>query len=770
MGMVVSEIAQASAKMSHKILLHDIEKSAGNLKHGDMATPPTAQDDVIAQMQRWKEDGEQIMQAVMAEAQKAQAERGSSSAPAKEQLEQKDKEIAKLRALLARSSHSLYDTDQGTLECSALMWGETFFDLVQNFTTPSAMRRKDDDLIRQCDAAAAFEVAFGGITHKEQIKRWYDELEKLSREAGMEPEPERGAAKLAFAKQDCVSAWFTVTRDKMFANSCYTPEYINVFRKSVDRARVAKNSSERAHKSPAAIAIALTRDILAKEEVVPFPCIVCANLMGVALMDTGESHATDAISGTLGWCSTLFLHADERYDFVVEELLQRLQAKDSSMRATAPISSDVFLRLLTEQFQDLMVTYLSRHWSEACVEQLIDANSVDAWEIVEVLEAATGDKKKTLDKYPVLKGSGRARVLKKEKAKKAQQQQEPVRQRRNSAQMRWDKLQLTFWKDKVMKDLSSVREFSTMVQIMKSVENSHSKEVQEAKELLRRNRAPFIVLLGGGMAAGKSTVVKKLSSEWEDAVTIEADDFKMQDVLFQTLTEITGSNGVSRIVHEHSTNAANKQLLAALANQRDIVMDGTMMWKPFVEQLIAMLRQAHCAEFELGPGWDEKTGEETYFAKTRDLSPLDASTRKPYTIKVVGVTCDPVTAVARGLRRFLITTRGVGIRAQLRSHRLFSENFLQYLALVDEAQLYDTTVPNEVKTIASYEATFGGKLLTEDRHFLSFMRKKFICDDAAGAATLYGKDSSRTTPRADVQAAPRALADLFLQKWAVDEE
>ena len=64
-------------------------------------------------------------------------------------------------------------------------------------------------------------------------------------------------------------------------------------------------------------------------------------------------------------------------------------------------------------------------------------------------------------------------------------------------------------------------------------------------------------------------------------VVIEADAFKMSDPVFNQLNQDEdGANDVSRVVHEHSTTAANRELLAALRNQRDVVMDGTMTWAP----------------------------------------------------------------------------------------------------------------------------------------------------------------------------------------------
>ena len=56
----------------------------------------------------------------------------------------------------------------------------------------------------------------------------------------------------------------------------------------------------------------------------------------------------------------------------------------------------------------------------------------------------------------------------------------------------------------------------------------------------------------------------------------------------------------------------------------------------------------------------------------------------------MGVTCDAGLAVARGVWRKLRSGRSVPISSQLRSHRLFSENWERLAHLVDAATLYHT--------------------------------------------------------------------------------
>jgi hypothetical protein len=112
---------------------------------------------------------------------------------------------------------------------------------------------------------------------------------------------------------------------------------------------------------------------------------------------------------------------------------------------------------------------------------------------------------------------------------------------------------------------------------------------------------------------------------------------------------------------------------------------------------------------------------------------------------MVGVTVDPALAVGRGLRRKMMTGRGVPVAPQLRSHRLYSEHFADYLPLLDSAMLFDTSVgAGKAVLVASYNAEFGGELLvTQDSAaYAQFMRKAQINDKAKNAASLYADGQS----------------------------
>jgi len=46
-------------------------------------------------------------------------------------------------------------------------------------------------------------------------------------------------------------------------------------------------------------------------------------------------------------------------------------------------------------------------------------------------------------------------------------------------------------------------------------------------------------------------------------------------------------------VHQSSTDAASSLLVTALNEGRDVILDGTLSWEPYVEQTIAMARAVH---------------------------------------------------------------------------------------------------------------------------------------------------------------------------------
>ncbi|CAJ1992540.1 Zeta toxin [Leishmania donovani] len=248
---------------------------------------------------------------------------------------------------------------------------------------------------------------------------------------------------------------------------------------------------------------------------------------------------------------------------------------------------------------------------------------------------------------------------------------------------------------------------------------------------------PLFIFLGGGMAAGKTTAVAALakSSWWEShkeqSVVVNADEFKLPLECEMSLSE----------AHTHSTRAAENLLVKAINQGRSIVLDGTMMWKPFVQQVVAMVRDAHLTLFKQGPGYNKKTQIEQYFVAEKARQP---ALPMPYKIMFLGITVEVETAVPRGFLRKFQTNRGVPISMQLRSFKLFAENFTDYVRMVDETTLFNNNIFVKLEkgelppVLAECSNTTNGQLVVhDDAAFQQFLRQQQINDDADNVLELY---------------------------------
>lgn len=117
-------------------------------------------------------------------------------------------------------------------------------------------------------------------------------------------------------------------------------------------------------------------------------------------------------------------------------------------------------------------------------------------------------------------------------------------------------------------------------------------------------------------------------------------------------------------MHQSSTDAASSLLVTALNEGRDVIMDGTLSWIPFVEQTIAMARNVHNCRYRMGFGYqvaEDGTVTENYWEQVEEKEEGEEkkngeakAKRNAYRIELVGVVCDPYLAVVRGIRYDLI--------------------------------------------------------------------------------------------------------------------
>ncbi|XP_057423721.1 calmodulin calcium-dependent NAD kinase-like isoform X2 [Lotus japonicus] len=264
--------------------------------------------------------------------------------------------------------------------------------------------------------------------------------------------------------------------------------------------------------------------------------------------------------------------------------------------------------------------------------------------------------------------------------------------------------------DRITKDLKVTRVFSTLVEEMKAFKgDSQCKDVMVP--IAHSERSPVLMFMGGGMGAGKSTVLKDILKEpfWlgaaTNAVVVEADAFKERDVIYRALSSRGHHDDMlqtAELVHQSSTDAASSLLVTALNEGRDVIMDGTLSWEPFVEQTIAMARNVHKCKYRMGVGYklaEDGTVTEKYWEQVNEAeeehqveenSNAETQNGKPYRIELVGVVCDGYLAVIRGMRRSIMTGRAVRVNSQLKSHKRFANAFPRYCKLVDNARLFST--------------------------------------------------------------------------------
>ncbi|KAF8111692.1 hypothetical protein N665_0073s0050 [Sinapis alba] len=328
--------------------------------------------------------------------------------------------------------------------------------------------------------------------------------------------------------------------------------------------------------------------------------------------------------------------------------------------------------------------------------------------------------------------------------------------------------------ERVTKDLKVKRVFSTLVEEMKAINigssggsgEPHCTEVMSP--VAHNKRSPVLLLMGGGMGAGKSTVLKDILQEpfWSeagaDAVVIEADAFKETDVIYRALSSRGHHDDMlqtAELVHQSSTDAASSLLVTALNEGRDVIMDGTLSWEPFVEQMITMARNVHKHRYRMGVGYkvsEDGTTTEEYWRQEETERNGKQQNLKPYRIELVGVVCDAYLAVVRGIRRALMVKRAVRVRSQLKSHKSFANAFPKYCELVDNARLYCTNAVTGPPKLIAWKSG-DSKLLVDPEDIECLKRVSNLNPDAESINDLYSDPSVLSKPGsvwADVVLAP----------------
>ncbi|KAL0548185.1 hypothetical protein IC582_012632 [Cucumis melo] len=276
--------------------------------------------------------------------------------------------------------------------------------------------------------------------------------------------------------------------------------------------------------------------------------------------------------------------------------------------------------------------------------------------------------------------------------------------------------------DRVSKDLKMTRVFSTLVEEMKKIGCAASKGESKCSlttpRSSQRQRSPVLLLMGGGMGAGKSTVLKDILKEpfWLEAETntvkVEADAFKETDVIYKAISSMGYHDDMlqtAELVHQPSIDAASSLLVTALNEGRDVILDSTLSWEPYVMQTIEMARNIHKRRYRMGVGYKVENGKvtENYWEPvSEEEEDEEMQDRMPYRIELVGVVCDAHLAVVRGIRRAIMMGRAVRVSSQLQSHKRFANAFPKHSEVVDSVRLYSTNyIGNPPKLIHRKDGT-----------------------------------------------------------------
>ncbi|KAK6786865.1 hypothetical protein RDI58_015390 [Solanum bulbocastanum] len=313
--------------------------------------------------------------------------------------------------------------------------------------------------------------------------------------------------------------------------------------------------------------------------------------------------------------------------------------------------------------------------------------------------------------------------------------------------------------EKITKDLKVTRVFSTLVEEMKAIGtissngNGESRCTDVMVPVAHSQRSPVLLLMGGGMGAGKSTVLKDILKQpfWSEAaanaVVVEADAFKETDVIYRALSSRGHHDDMlqtAELVHQNSTDAASSLLVTALNEGRDVIMDGTLSWEPFVQQTIAMARNVHKHRYRMGEGYkvaEDGTITENYWEQIEQEQGEESANKisKPYRIELVGVVCDPYLAVVRGIRRAIVTGRAVRVKPQLKSHKRFANAFPKYCELVDNARLYCTNALGSKPPLIAWKDG-ENKMLVEPEDIKCLEMVKKLKEEAESIYELYEGD------------------------------
>lgn len=221
----------------------------------------------------------------------------------------------------------------------------------------------------------------------------------------------------------------------------------------------------------------------------------------------------------------------------------------------------------------------------------------------------------------------------------------------------------------------------------------HDSIVKEAISGVPKSSDPTFYMLGGGPAAGKSSLITRgdvavPNTKNNEAVLVNSDDYKIQIPEFKTQPVSNAAN----FTHEESSFIAKRIQNEAFANGQDIVLDGTG-----------------------NSSYDKASAK---VQKARDNG---------YKVKGYYATVSISEALRRNDERALRTGRKVIPSVLIETHASVSRIFPRFSAQFDEVKLFDTSTG--VKLLA--QRNKGSELVVRDTvGYNAFLAKAGIEDQA----------------------------------------
>lgn len=238
----------------------------------------------------------------------------------------------------------------------------------------------------------------------------------------------------------------------------------------------------------------------------------------------------------------------------------------------------------------------------------------------------------------------------------------------------------------------------------------HDSIIRDAVDNIPRSDDPTFHMLGGGPAAGKSTMEKTVVGEYEGKmVGVNADNIKAKLPEYQKMLDENDPNAAA-FTHEESSYIAKRMQAAAFERQQDIVLDGT--------------------------------GDSSIESLTRKISKARAN---GYTVKGYYATCPTDEAVRRATVRAKEIGREVPEAIIRNTHSSVSRVFPAAIDGFDELKLFDTTVKDTARLIGEGgRGTFKIIDRAEYEAFLNKGREPYYSDPQKFAERMR---DARTTGR-----------------------